>query len=254
LEQGATARGRSLGNTSRRSKACVGFRIRVCNACASTSRKPVANAPDHGHRTEIDGASSLFRLGTSSCDAFLELPPTTFFCANFCVRLSTPMSFQPKTNLRGWLLLGVWATLIAVLSRDSFSAAASARLLSWLETFLPAAPNLEPLNVVFRKSLHVFLYGTLGAIAYSAFRHLLGPRRYALTALLAVVLCGTVASADELHQTLLAHRTGRARDVLLDVTAGLAASLAAIWVTRKARKTWDVGARTLDPWRSAGPR
>jgi VanZ family protein len=119
-----------------------------------------------------------------------------------------------------WTLLFAWLVLIGVLSRDTFSAANTARFLRALEILSQGILDLEPANFLLRKSMHVVVYATLTLLGYAAFRRALGPRRLGLTTVLAIALCCTAASADEYHQSLQSQRTGRPRDVLLDVFAG----------------------------------
>jgi VanZ family protein len=89
-----------------------------------------------------------------------------------------------------------------------------------LEVLSQGMLDLEPANFLLRKSMHVVVYATLTILGYAAFRRTLGPRRFGLATVLAIALCCTAASADEYHQSLQSQRTGRPRDVLLDVFAG----------------------------------
>jgi VanZ family protein len=107
--------------------------------------------------------------------------------------------------LRRWLPVGLWVAVILSASNDNFSAARSG---GWSHTLfgyeLPWA-----LNVIVRKSAHMFEYGVLALLAWRAQRTIAVP--------LAVVL--VVASTDEWLQSRTVSRTGSPWDVVLDVCA-----------------------------------
>ncbi len=66
-------------------------------------------------------------------------------------------------------------------------------------------------DFVAHKSVHIFEYAVLFTLSYKAFN------KNALIAFLYVLI---YASTDELHQTLIPGRTGRVRDVFVDVIGG----------------------------------
>jgi VanZ family protein len=75
-----------------------------------------------------------------------------------------------------------------------------------------------------RKSIHVIAYAIAGALNFRAFR---GAREgWALRwAISAVVLAALVASADEMHQSMVPLRTGTFSDVVIDCAGATLAQL-----------------------------
>ncbi len=125
--------------------------------------------------------------------------------------------------LRAWLLLLVWFAAIWAFSGEAFSAHSTSRflgpLLRWLFSEISAA-ELRSFQFAVRKGAHVFEYAVLSLLAYRALRFSLDAAPWSLTAL-ALTLVLTVASADELHQSQLAARTGSFIDVALNLAGGV---------------------------------
>ncbi len=137
-------------------------------------------------------------------------------------------------QVRLWLSVVLWMVVIALFSTGVASQSATegplAHLLrntwpaafTWLER--TAWPDV--LSFIVRKGAHLFEYGVLALLLARALRY--RPAMPAVTALVTVVgVCALVASADELHQTLVASRTGSLADVGIDV-AGATAAL--VWL------------------------
>lgn len=129
--------------------------------------------------------------------------------------------------LRLWLPAALWATVILWAANDSFSAGQSRE---WLVRF---AGHTVPqwLHFTIRKLAHVFEYAVL---SFLAFRAAAGsfPARNWRTIALTLLVCLTVATADEYRQSRSKLRRGHADDVALDV---LAAALTAMIVRNRHR-------------------
>ena len=124
---------------------------------------------------------------------------------------------------RAWLLVLLWFVAIWTFSGNDFSAHSTSRflgpLLRWLFSEISAA-ELRSFHFAVRKAAHVLEYAVLSLLAYRALRFSLDAAPWSLTALaLTVVL--SVASADELHQSQLAARTGSFGDVALNLAGGV---------------------------------
>lgn len=120
----------------------------------------------------------------------------------------------------------LWMGVIFVFSTDLFSAAETGSLLlpflAWL--FPDAAPEtLALLHEALRKVGHLTEYGVLAILWYRA-------RAYRTAAWvpeaarLALLVAVAYAATDEVHQALVASRTGSVVDIAID-TVGAAASL-----------------------------
>lgn len=119
-----------------------------------------------------------------------------------------------------WIAVGLWASLILLLSGEGVSAETTSGILVELAAWLlPGASEdtLAALHFVVRKGAHVVVYGVLGLLAFRALR-LSSPPARAIALGLALVLA--VAVADESHQARLPERTGSAADVALDLAGG----------------------------------
>lgn len=126
-------------------------------------------------------------------------------------------------SLRGvlarWLPVVAWATLISVLSSDSFSGKHTATLLEPLFAILLPGASPETItatHAVVRKLAHLTEYAVLALLVFRALeRPDRSPRAVALQALL---LCALYASVDELHQSFVPSRGASPLDVVLDTT------------------------------------
>jgi len=88
------------------------------------------------------------------------------------------------------------------------------------------------LHTYMRKSGHFFGYGAFGLLWLRAWWLSLPHSRFFQDALLAVLGCGLVASADELHQAFLPSRTGSPWDVLLDCSGAITLQLVVYIILR----------------------
>lgn len=137
----------------------------------------------------------------------------------------------------------------------------SARLIRWLavtvwlavifwfsdQTSLPGlGAGGSLIDVLFKKSGHVVVYGILGVLLYTA---VLDGRRSAgsRTLLWAITLAAAYALSDELHQTFVPGRRARLEDFTIDV---MAAALGA-WVAARAYQPSPLR-RVRDRWRRHG--
>ncbi len=148
--------------------------------------------------------------------------------------------------VRGYLVAfapaSAWLALIFVLSGRVGSWANTALLLARLNRLLGlhlSLHALDQINLACRTMAHLFLYLVLALLLLRGFRSLpesaLKPsgRRVWVWVLALVVFW---AAVDELHQRMLAERTGRASDVMLDSFGGVLGL---------------VGRRLLERWRRA---
>lgn len=137
-----------------------------------------------------------------------------------------------RDTIARWLPVILWATVISVLSSDSFSGEHTASLLRPVfEALLPgAAPaTIDAVHAVTRKLAHVTEYAVLALLVFRALER--PGRSVAAVALGALVLCGLYASVDELHQSFVPSRGASPVDTVLDTfgaALGLAARLATL--------------------------
>lgn len=94
----------------------------------------------------------------------------------------------------------------------------------------PADPRtIHHLNVFFRKSAHIIVFGILAIFIYRCFEH----RRYSY--LSALLLTFFYASFDEWHQSQVPERTPAFKDVLFDTFGACVALLFIFILTREKR-------------------
>jgi VanZ family protein len=136
--------------------------------------------------------------------------------------------------VRRWVSVVLWLVVIALFSTGVASQSATEGPLTHLLrstwpaafTWLERTAWPDVLSFIVRKGAHLFEYGVLALLVVRALRY--RPTMPAATAMVtAIGVCALVASADELHQTLVASRTGSLADVGIDV-AGATAAL--IWL------------------------
>jgi VanZ family protein len=98
--------------------------------------------------------------------------------------------------------------------------------------FQPVDPStLHHLNVFFRKSAHILVFGILAVFIYKSTEH----RRFPyLTSLLLTIL---YAILDEWHQSLVPGRTSALKDVLFDTCGACFALLFVFLITRKKQQS-----------------
>lgn len=133
--------------------------------------------------------------------------------------------------------MGVWIGLIFVLGTDAFS---SSDTRGWLRTlifrFIPGLTDadLDSVQFLARKGMHLALYFGLGALGFRALRLQVARATRTRIAALALALAASVAVVDETRQAFSPKRTGSIRDVALD-SAGAAggALLLLVWTGRR---------------------
>ena len=174
------------------------------------------------------------------------------------------VSSAPSTRIRrlvyvAWFCapLVLWLAVVAFASTNF---ASSAHTDVWLWRLLhPLSPGVRSgdssghfaaLSWAVRKTAHLVVYGVLGLLAARALRELFSgyvrsTNREGLWRMAVVVLPfgALVASADELHQTLVLSRTGSLRDVATDMV-GVSVGLLVLWL---------IGRRPSHRKRSARP-
>lgn len=158
--------------------------------------------------------------------------------------MSTPLR-------RAWLIALVWLLVIALESTSLGSAEKTNRILLPLLRALfgeISGPTYMEVHYCLRKAGHFFGYAVLSLVMFRAWwatftsnDEMLPSWRDMLcqwsgrAALLALLTTGAVAGLDELHQTMLAGRTGHFSDVVLDSLAGLFTQMALIAISKGAR-------------------
>ncbi len=126
--------------------------------------------------------------------------------------------------LSAWLPVILGTILIATSSSNLFSAQDTSGPFRWVyQTLFGPVSDLQwgHIHTHIRKMAHFFGYGTFGLLWLRAWWISLPRSRFLQDAALAVLGCGIVASADEFHQSFLAHRTGSPWDVLLDCSGAI---------------------------------
>jgi len=149
----------------------------------------------------------------------------------------TAAAAASRRRALAWLWLALWTAVVLLAGSEEASATATSRLfgplLHWL---LPDASPQTLLHAhwLIRKGAHVAEYGLLALLALGGMR---ASFRAAFPPLLAAALAWVawVAACDEVHQALTHSRTGSARDVALDIAAGMLALALAIVYNRVMR-------------------
>ncbi len=156
-----------------------------------------------------------------------------------CDRPRVPDSDDRRhARTRAWILVGVWTTVVLILSGDEFSAGTTR---GWLEELALRVfaglddATLDLAHRLARRAAHVLEYAVLALLAGGAFVAS-GVDRVGRAALFAVLLAGAVASLDESLQALRPQRSGSASHVALDLAgASLGAALFALAARRRSR-------------------
>jgi VanZ family protein len=119
------------------------------------------------------------------------------------------------SDLRAWAAVALWTLVVLGFSSPAFSAEMTRRGLGPLIRLLGLTrEQADFVHFLVRKGAHVVEYGVLGLLAFRAARRSGPPLRAAgLAAAIALAVAGT----DEFHQSFEPSRTGRARDVVLDL-------------------------------------
>jgi VanZ family protein len=119
------------------------------------------------------------------------------------------------SEVRAWAAVVLWTLVVLGFSSPAFSAEITRRGIGPLIRLLGLTrEQADFVHFLIRKGAHVMEYGVLGLLAFRAARRTRPPLRAAgLAAAIALAVAGT----DELHQSFEPTRTGRARDVVLDL-------------------------------------
>ncbi|MGH7621589.1 MAG: VanZ family protein [Gemmatimonadaceae bacterium] len=142
-----------------------------------------------------------------------------------------------------WLPVVLWVGLITWLSSDRFSDQQTA---AWLtRTSALASLGLPPAavavaNLILRKTAHLVEYAVLGLLIYRALASV-GLRLPWARVRWAVALAASCAMFDEVHQTLMATRTGTPKDVVIDTLGACLGALLAATIVY-GRGWWRGGA------------
>lgn len=137
--------------------------------------------------------------------------------------------------LSAWLPVLIGTVLIASTSSNLFSAEHTSGPFRWLYQFFfgpVSCQRWSHIHTLLRKMMHFFGYGAYGLLWLRGWWLWLRGTRYIQNAVLAVLGCGMVASADEFHQRFLRQRTGSPWDVLLDCAGALTFLLLLYFVLR----------------------
>ena len=132
---------------------------------------------------------------------------------------------------RAWLPALVWLGLIVFESTSTLSAENTSRILYPLLHYLFGVDpvHFQTWHFLLRKTGHVLGYGILSLLLFRAWRATIGvsgnARWSVIWTSIAIVMTALVAGLDEWHQSFLPSRTGRARDVVLDTAAAVAAQI-----------------------------
>lgn len=151
-------------------------------------------------------------------------------------RLAPDFVMKLRPFLRVWLPVLAWMTVTFLASGDMMSGEHTSRiigpLLRWLiPDISPAA--LGSVQLVVRKSAHVFEYAVLGALLARAVLLKLGKINLR-PALLLWVMAIVWAGLDEFHQSFVASRTSSPVDVMIDATGALL-GLVLYWAATRGR-------------------
>lgn len=129
----------------------------------------------------------------------------------------------------------VWTALIFALSSSTGSSSNTSPFLRpLLEWLFPNAPEalLAVYHGYIRKGAHLFMYGSLAALAWRAFTTSNRAMLSKIPWLSALCLVIAVGSIDEINQSTNALRTGKASDVLIDLCGGII-MLAVIYASKR---------------------
>lgn len=146
-----------------------------------------------------------------------------------------------------WIPAILAVAVIAFESTETMSASNTSRWLLpiWIHLFGPITPQRwDTVHHYIRKTGHFTGYGLVSLCFFHGWRITqaragrIGRVLWLRAASLAVLCTAIVASADEIHQTFLPGRTGRAFDVGIDTTGAITMQLLILafmfFVTRKA--------------------
>jgi VanZ family protein len=142
-----------------------------------------------------------------------------------------------SSRAKYWFASALWATLISILSTNSFSSDHTSRFIIPILRWLFPHASMETLDIghaVIRKTAHLTEYFILSIFLFLAQRG--GNQGWKLRwAIWAIVLCAGYASVDEFHQSFVPSRTASPWDALIDTT-GASAAQCVFWIWCRARK------------------
>jgi VanZ family protein len=119
------------------------------------------------------------------------------------------------SDVRAWAVVAAWSLVVLGFSTSPFSAEMTRWGLGPILRLLGlTGEHADFVHFLIRKGAHLTEYGVLGLLAFRAARQTWPPLPAAgLAAAIALAVAGT----DEFHQSFEPSRTGRARDVVLDL-------------------------------------
>ncbi|HAM49620.1 MAG TPA: hypothetical protein DCP92_02585 [Nitrospiraceae bacterium] len=129
-----------------------------------------------------------------------------------------------KPNLKYWLMVVLWLSLIFVLSGKTFSSLNAAAIIKpLLHSLFPemAEKTLNAIHYSLRKFWHIIEYYILGLLLFHAFLRVSKgslPWRWIVLAAIVVLLC---AAGDEFHQSFVPGRNASIVDVGIDTVGGV---------------------------------
>ena len=120
----------------------------------------------------------------------------------------------------GYTLLTLWMLVIFLFSAQvaDTSSAQSGAIVDIVKQLNLSASD-ELLTFLTRKSAHIIAYFILGFLTFNLIRYYGVSKKWLL---LGVVIAGSYAISDEIHQTFIEGRSGEVRDVLIDTMAASA--------------------------------
>ncbi len=136
-----------------------------------------------------------------------------------------------------WVLVLIWLIVIFIFSGSfgSSSGSLSGSVVSSIQPYLPSLSD-QIVNIIVRKSAHLFLYGMLGILL----ANLLNQYQMAKKAVFgySLIFVFLYASFDEIHQYFVGGRSSSLRDVFVDLIGasigiGIYYGFAKIWRIHK---------------------
>jgi VanZ family protein len=129
-------------------------------------------------------------------------------------------------KLTAWLPVALWAAVIFSFSTGAASSSNTAGLLAWLLAVLYpgfAADQIDFVDLIIRKLGHLMEYFVFALLILRALRisPQAGPTPKPRHVVLTLAAVAAYAVSDELHQTLVASRTGSLTDVMIDTFGGV---------------------------------
>jgi len=147
-----------------------------------------------------------------------------------------PAPPKSRASAMYWVASGLWATVISILSTDSFSSEhTSGYIIPALRWIFPHASmdTLEIMHAVIRKTAHLTEYFILGIFIFLAQRG--ANHGWKLRwAIWAIVMCAGYAALDEFHQSFVPSRTASPWDALIDTT-GASIAQCVVWIWQRGK-------------------